>query len=309
MTVEGTIYKITDLEKFMSAYVLNPNKLPESSYQVAKDMRVHVSNLPDTDMPFFPSISRKDSTDSQGRFCINSAGIIPGSECFLSVYKKVDEIILPHLSKPMKIYNVAYRSTKFALEAKSAIKIYIADYKVSNDQGITQSQLNEQISRAKDSLGEVNSLSASINDKKIGIRGSGKGATVTFDIRLMPYTGYKLSRFIKHKMEEFDVNLPGPDFITTLCVREKKIRQKIDESLRLIVESMNEEILDEMIEGISVVLDQPKDMVRAFYNHTVSISFGKLLFPITETRNIGSMVFPTRAIVPEIYVGVPRSIE
>jgi hypothetical protein len=88
---------------------------------------------------------------------------------------------------------------------------------VTSDADITQAIVNDAVAEAKSSLpAGVDRLSATITRHGLGVSGSGPGARVTFDVTLSASRSHDLAFLLGHEVENFDIDLPGPDAITSL---------------------------------------------------------------------------------------------
>ena len=201
-----------------------------------------------------------------------------------------------------------YRSNRFALRDIIGLELYYGTQDIPNENGMTQDQIDNQIRDARGSIENVESLSASIRNKKIAVRGEGRGAEVRFDIKLSSSTGSNLDKFVKHKIENLDIDLPGPDFITGLCVNEDDIEQQISRSVRSLVSQMNSQILDEIIQLIADESGLDRRLIEIYFDNFLTMTFGNFNYPVVETRRIGIIPIRKRAIVPVPYLGFPRNI-
>ncbi|MCB9433668.1 MAG: hypothetical protein H6668_16980 [Ardenticatenaceae bacterium] len=309
MKVQGKIFEINHLVNFATSYFLNRKNPDSKTFEAACDLRIHVASI--TNLPgFYPSFSVKGTSDANGNFKIDTSSLPKQFDAYLLAYKKVQEIEIPILGHKIPIYQPVYRSNRFSVaEEKQNIKIYFSGFSVADKAGISQTELNQKIKQVQNSLANVEKLSAYIDRNKIAVSGKGKGADVTFNIKLSPYTGSDLTTFVRHQIEDFDIDLPGPDFITGLCVDEGEIEDQIKKSVRKIVDQMNKAVLDSTIDTIAAALgDVSKEIVRAYFNQNATLTFGGVRYPVTSTQQVGRFTIQRRSIIPVPYFGFPRNL-
>jgi hypothetical protein len=125
---------------------------------------------------------------------------------------------------------------------------------------------------------------------------------------LAPDTSHDLNKFVAHKLEELDIDLPGPDFLTSLCVDEDEIEKNIRKGVAGLVGGFQGKIKAEVIDEIVAKTGQPKPVVQAFFDSTVSLTFKTVRFPVVEHKQMGPLTFDFRAVVMDPCLGFPRKL-
>ena len=307
MKALGSIFEVTNVERFILTYLANPNDPDNTTFRPITSARVHIGSV--LQYPgFFPSFSVKTETDSNGRFTLDCSSLPTGYPAYLIVYRQLQ--VVSFLGMTIPIYGPIYRSQSFQLSGidNKRRAIYVFQTELPNEQGVSQAQITTQVNLAKQDLANADSISAFIADNGINVVGKGRGATITFRITLSPLTTYDLNLFVKHKIENFDVDLPGWDWIKGLCVSEDDIEKEVSKGVRAIVSSFNRQIEQSTINAIVQSTNTSELLVKSLFDTSLSLTFSKVRYPVVETRGFGPMTINLRAIVPDPCLGLPRKL-
>lgn len=132
------------------------------------------------------------------------------------------------------------------------------------------------------------------------------GATFKFDIALKPALSQDLSQFISDEVQNFDVDLPGPDVITRLCVNEDKIKQQIKDGVDSVVTSFNGQIRSTFVKILKSSLGNKGVNVDSLFDHLISTTFQRVSFPAVSQTTIGSFTIVRRQVTADPAFGFPR---
>ena len=308
MKIQGKFYEITDLDGFVASYMANPAAPKAGTFKPFGRLRLHLA----TDFPLgfshslIPNASIKDDTDTSGAFSITvPAGFPPTAKAYLLALRQI-------ATGPMgvPIYGPVYRSQTFALSTikEQALKIYVARQKTPNNQGISQERISQEVSAFAKASKEVESASAFISSGGIDVTAKGKGATVKFEIALRPSSSHDLNAFIAHKVEDMDIDLPGPDWLTGLCVPEDEIEAAIKKGVKGVVKEFNAEIEPMVVKAVAAQAGVPEAVVANLFDTQISMTFEQIRYPVVSEKKVGGFTVKFRAVVPDACFGLPRKL-
>lgn len=306
MKIQGKFREVTNLQGFVASYLAG--KPDAATHKPFGKLRIHLA----TDFPmgfgqsFIPTVSVKTDADSVGNFSLTVPQGLPGTaKAYLLAMRHVGDGPLN-----IPIYAPVYRSEIFTLASikDQSLTIYVAREKTPNDQGISQERISKEVKKFAAATKEVESVSAFIGKSGINVTAKGKGATVTFEIDLKPSTSHNLDSLIAHKVEDMDIDLPGPDFITGLCVDEDKIEKSIRDGVSGVVKDFNKQIKPAIIKAVAAQAGVPEAVVESLFNTHISMTFEQVRFPVVAEKKIGPITVKFRAVVPDPCFGLPRKL-
>jgi len=318
MKINGQFFEVTNLPAFAAAYLANPANPGSANTKTAPGIRVHLASvISGFPAGFFPGISLKTNTDANGKFSLNISTaqlnlLKQNKLVYIIAYRKTGSTQV--LGQTIDIYEPIYRGAPFDITSykpPALQKVYFAPYNVPDSAGISQTMVDAQISSAKKSFKDIEKLTATIQSGKISVTGSGRGATIKFNIDLGPSTSANLSSYIKGKVEDLDIDLPGPDWLVGICVSKDEIAKEVDKGIADIMKEANKTIETELINQVSAQTGLAKTLVSSLMKTMASVTFRALTYPTVGTKkikvgNITSFEIPLKAVVPRISVGLPR---
>lgn len=310
-TIHGQAFKITDLAGF-AKNPLDPD--PKTFVPFGGLTLVVTLDFPGGFSGQIPAVTINGKADAQGHFTVDLGNFssLP-NQGYLLAFDTIGTFEDPFIKGKRPILAPVYRSSAFELKAVTPDlrKIFIAPKKAPAGFGISQDQVDSQVDTVVKALRQqgapIDTLTAFINDGLIHVSGTGRGATFKFDINIKAATGNDLSQFMTDDVENFDIDLPGPDFITTIFVDEDKILRQIKDGVAALVGTLNARIRTAFIEEIHQ--QAPGVNATDLFDHTVSTTFEKLLFPIVSQRKLGlHIVVNRRLITGDPVFGFPRAL-
>ena len=155
-------------------------------------------------------------------------------------------------------------------------------------------------------------MSASIQNGKINITGS--GVDIKFKIDLGVSTSSNPASFIKGKVEDLDIDLPGPDFLAGICVSKDDIAKEVDKAIAEIMKEANKAIEKALVDQVAAQTGKPAAFVAALFKTTASLTFRSLTYPVIEIKTIkvtvvGDLKIEIHAVVPKLSIGFPGIIK
>jgi hypothetical protein len=259
---------------------------------------------------FFPLLSVKTSTNAAGAYTLNISdehpAQLPALRAFLLVYQPSGSVSAG--GQTVQLFSLLYRSTSFDLQPgdQVAAPIFVRREAGRADQAITQAEITRQVSAIQNKQ-KFDDMNAQIGDRKVAVRVADRGAKVTFDIELRGSSSPNLNEFIDFKIRNFAIDLPGPDFITTLCANEKEIERTVRSEVLSLERSANKEILTRIVKSVSQATLLPATVVEDFFRDNATVSIPAINTPRQSFRE-GSNVGFRRSIFLDVSIGVPRRL-
>ncbi|HKE55782.1 MAG TPA: hypothetical protein VKB46_03735 [Pyrinomonadaceae bacterium] len=317
MKITGTLFQITDLVRFVTSFIKNHKPDPKS-FKPFDSGAVFLN----TDFPlgfnppsFATNIFTSSSVDHNGNFSLSVPPNLPNTvKGFLNAARLVDVPSIPGVPKLPKLPSIIYRSAPFKLSAVTnhPQEIFVAHTPITNAQGISQQQIDQQVDAARHEFNQLDTLSAFITDSALHLVGTGLGNSlkIMFDINLFPATGSSLSDFIDFDLENVDIDLPGPDFITGLCISEDELTQRLHQAVGELVDQFNPVIKDLVIKAITDGTGVDPQTGGQFFDQKMSMTFETIRHPVVKTTDIGfqNLKVKIRALVPDPFIGMPRTL-
>lgn len=250
MKIQGQLRRITNIASFVASWQATKGK-PSEGHAAWGKARLHLA----TDLPtgqfaggFVPGMSLKTDADSQGRFAFE----VPDSfKAFRGqvVAFEIDTVPspLPGLP-PIPVLAPVYRSAVFKFsdvspaEQKAEQRIYILQASAAAADGITQAELDAQLTTLRKSL-KLDKLRATITASAIDVRAEKQGGDLRFKAHVRGSTSADLDRLIEAKAGEIDIDLPGPDFIVGLCVSKDDIEAAIRKGMSKLSAQVSKQLI------------------------------------------------------------------
>lgn len=320
MKINGSIFEITNLPEFATSVILNPNSPKAGTFKAAANIRMHLASAIPGFPGFFPGLSLDVNSGSDGKFSFNVSdaqlkALKANKLCYFVAYRKAGSVNM--FGKDIPIFEPLYRSDTFDITKTAyskAPKFFFASQSVPNDAGITQEQVDGQVKDAKKDFKDIEKLSATIQSGKIAVKGSGRGADIKFNIDLDCSTSFDLKRFIRGKLKDLDIDLPGPDIITGICVSKDDIEKRVEKAISGIMKDANKIILNKLIDTLADKTGKPKSAIKSLMDNMASLTFSRLNYPVTGHKTITVPIanqkinIDIRSIVPKLCIGFPRSL-
>jgi len=251
MIIQGKFHRITNAAAFLESW-LQTNGHPTVGFVAWPKARIHLG----TDFPsgkftggFTPSMSMETDTDSQGFFKFSALELAATPFRGRLVAYNVSSKVMPPIGgvalPPIPVFEPVYRSQPFKFADVSAAEqaqlqhIYAMQTTTPDNQGLTQTQLNDQLGPLRTLL-KLDKLSASILSNRISVTASKSGGDLKFDAFLVGSTGDDLTQVVEAQVGEIDIDLPGPDFIVGLCISKSDIKAAIHKDLPNTLKQVNQ---------------------------------------------------------------------
>jgi hypothetical protein len=301
MKIKGRLHRITDINSFVVSFLKTGGK-PVAGFVNFGKAKIHVA----TDAPlnafsgsFIPNMIYKADANAAGDFSVEVPDGFKSFRGRLIAYESsLINVNLPGIPS-LEVLAPLYRSAPFALDkvTGAAQKIYVYSSTTPDDQGIPASEISKEAAKLKKSL-KLDKVTAAIGSNAIKCTAEKSGAEIKFEIHVKPSTSDDLAELVRLSVEEIDIDLPGPDWITGLCHSKGDIEKQVRGGVKDLTANVNQQIKDE--------IDKAAPGVSALATITIT----KVRYPVTSTTiikvpGVGNQAFPVRSVVVDPTIGVP----
>lgn len=306
----GQLRRITDLPAFIKSWLATGGKPTAGHAPWGKTPVRLVCDFPDGQFSggFLPPTSLKTDTDADGDFHFDVPDAFDKFRGQIVAYDETKIASpLPNMP-PLPVLTPVYRSAPFKITALTEVKgkvvavvrrpIYVLAATTPDALGIGQSALDKETTALRKSL-KLDSLSATILSDCVRVRAKKSGGDLRFSARVRGSTSASLEQVIDVKAGEIDIDLPGPDFITGLCVDEDEIERSIRAGLKKLSGKISAQLLAELAKQAPAL------------GNLASVSVWRTRHVQTGTKTLKlpglpSQKLPVFSVVPDAAFGVPR---
>jgi hypothetical protein len=300
MRIKGHIHRIQDLQQFVLNFLATDGK-PTQGFVDWGSARVSCVVL--SQSPQVPNSLIEGDADNQGRFTLTINDNLGRKNAFVLIRTQIDTFHqIPGVEIP--VFGPVYRSSTFVLNQISEEErgIFVFLDTLPDDQGFPDAEVSSEVRSLRTRLG-LDFAHGEITKTDIDVRAKKNGATVRFDIKLYPSASVDLKNFIEVKAKNIDIDLPGPDFITGLCINENDIEKKIRNQVRRLNQIFNDRINKRLPPN-------SKDIMTC--------TIRKIRYPITNTQQVEipggglgvpeKLVVQFRSIAGDPCIGFPKKL-
>ena len=230
MPVTGRLFKITQLEPFVSSYLANPARPHPSTFVPLPRARVRLYVQRDG-----APLVRECDTAADGSFGlpVPEAPAPAAMQGRIVVHRRIP-IVAPHqVHAPPPdaptVAQVALRSRYVALDRLQGeeLALYTCSPRVSTQ--LTEAELDAQLAAVGSAL-ELEQLRAEIRDGGVHVRGRAAGATADAFVRVTPDLSERLDDVVCATVEYVQVRIPRS--ATQVRVTEAELAERVGEALR-----------------------------------------------------------------------------
>jgi len=228
MKLCGRLYEVTQFAPFVRSYLaraFQPD--PDSIRPLGK---AHIMLRRFDRAASYSRALVESKTDEGGRFELNVPNL-QDTSVFLFVSGQDD------LSERVgydQQSSCRYRSSPFVPEAIDELRqdIYIARLVLPSESGYSQAALAEALTETKKQNTDIEWIRGTITPNGIVLSCGGKGAKASGRLVLKPDLSGDLSQILRHSVEDFHLELPGPSWLVGLVVSRDAIEASIRAGLR-----------------------------------------------------------------------------
>jgi len=302
MKLCGRLYEVTQFAPFVRSYLaraFQPD--PDSIRPLGK---AHIMLRRFDRAASYSRALVESKTDEGGRFELNVPNL-QDTSVFLFVSGQDD---LSDRVGYDQQSSCQYRSSPFVPEAIDELRqdIYIAPLVLPSESGYSQAALAEALTETKKQNTDIEWIRGTITPNGIVLSCGGKGAKASGRLVLKPDLSGDLSQILRHSVEDFHLELPGPTWLVGLVVSRDAIEASIRAGLRDLASEISQQL---RLNAISLFTDLAPSTDSEAANRLageISISVNRLHY--TTTSGGGSSKAPC-TITIEACFGFPRTCE
>src|SRR5215472_4864729 len=229
MKLCGRLYEVTQFASFVRGYLaraFQPD--PDSIRPLGK---AHIMLRRFDKAASYSRALVESKTDEGGRFELHVPNL-PDASVFLLVSGQDD--LTEHSIGHDQGSGCWYRSFPFVLEAIDELPrdIYVARLVLPSESGYSQAALTEALTETKKQNTDIEWIRGTITPNGIVLSCGGKGAKASGRLVLNPDLSGDLSQILRHSIEDFHLELPGPSWLVGLVVSRDAIEASIRAGLR-----------------------------------------------------------------------------
>jgi len=301
MKLCGQLYEVTRFAPFVQQYLTNSSRSDQDSVRSVRDARVMLYR-------YDRAGSRPlgwSNTDETGRYEIE-VSVFPDTSMFL-VASGSDEATDRNVGPEQKS-GWWYRSTPCVPRAiaEQPRDIYVARRAIPNESGFSQTELAAVLFETKKQVADLEQITGTITAGSISLTCAGKGARASGKLVLIPERSGDLNRILRHSIEDFHLELPGPSWLVGLVVS----RNAIETSIRAGLQDLAVEIDRRLrLRATALFTDQVRIIDPALADRLAdetTLSLGRLHSAPTSSD---APSHATRTITGEVCLGFPRTLE
>jgi hypothetical protein len=304
--LRGHLHRIDDLPSVAGSFIAG-SEVSTGAINFGPARVRCVVQLPSTVERFVPTVVFSADTDAAGRFSVEVPDDLAARNAHLVAFTQSGTVPidlgqnwlgdpLPDLTVP--VFVPVYRSEPFALagSTEDVRHLHVALATVPDESGLTQADVTAQADAlaAQEGLGSV---SARIRRNRVDIRAERDGGVVRFELRLRPDVSADLTRFVRTRVDDIDVDLPGIDWITGLCADADDVERQVRGAVRDLDDRLNEQIGELVPAALAPFAGVTLRAVRHPVTESVQVPVGGLGQTVPVSR---------RSIVGDPCVGFPR---
>jgi hypothetical protein len=293
MTLHGTLYEITNFASFVRTYVMDSRRPHPDSIRPLKNgwIRLCRSEGTNSGSPLPPPCK----TDDTGRFELDMSQV-PDAPVFVVAggSEKLRE-------------NYWYRSAcarPVALD-QHAQEIYLARAAIPDESGFSQADLAGLLEQTKKLVADLERITGRITGDGIAFSGSGKGATASVTILLEPDRSGDLAALMRHALNNFRLDLPGPAWLMGLLVSRTAVEESIRAHGRSLAAQINERLRISAIETFTKQVADAEITLADMLAGRATLTLERLRYPVVARQSGGSG--DDRAIAGDVYLGFPQT--
>ena len=220
MTLQGALYEVTNFTLFFQSYVMESHRPDPDSVRPLKNGWIGLCRGDGSNAGSPLPLSCR--TDDTGRFELDISQI-PDAPVF---------VVASGSEEPRE--NYWYRSACVRPSAldQHAGEIYLARAVISDESGFSQADLAGLLEQTKKQVADLERISGTITPEGIALTCVGKGGRASGRLVLKPDLSSDLKTILRHVVEDFRLELPGPSWLVGFLVSRDAIETSIRTGLR-----------------------------------------------------------------------------
>jgi hypothetical protein len=300
MKLYGQLYEVTRFMPFVQQYLADNVRPNQECVRPVQDARVGLYRC---DLigsrPLIESY-----TDRAGRYEIDLS-VLPATSVFLVASSSHDaaEGIVGREKKS----GCWYRSSPFVPGAitERPLDIYVARQAIPYESGFSQVELAALLAKTKKQVADLEQIAGTITGNGIALTCVGKGARASGKLVLHPDDSSDLIRILRHSIEDFHLELPGPSWLVGLVVSRDAIEASIRTSLRDLAVEIDSRLHLRATALFTEQVQTTDPACGARLADMGTLTLERLRYPAVAHQSGSSS--SDRAIAGDVCLGFPRS--
>jgi hypothetical protein len=178
---------------------------------------------------------------------------------------------------------------------------------ISDESGFSQADLAGLLEQTKKQVADLERISGTITPDGIALHCVGKGGKASGRLVLKPDQSSDLKTILRHVVEDFRLELPGPSWLVGLLVSRDAIEASIRAGLRSLAHEIDERLRPRAI-GLFTDKVQPLDpALGARLATTATLTMERLRYPVLASQ--GGASGSNRAIAGDVCLGFPQTLQ
>jgi len=239
MKLCGHVYEVTQFAPFVRSYLARASQPDPDSIRPLGEAHIMLRRF-DKAASYSEALV-ESKTDEGGRFELNVPNF-PDTSVVLLVSGQDDltERTVGHQQRS----GCWYRSLPFVPEAIDELRrdIYVARLVLPSESGYSQVALAEALTETKKQNTDIEWIRGTITPNGIVLSCGGKGAKASGRLVLNPDLSGDLSQILRHSVEDFHLELPGPSWLVGLVVSRDAIEASIRAGLRDLASEISQQL-------------------------------------------------------------------
>ena len=296
----GQLYEVTRFMPFAQRYLADNFRPNQECVRPVGEAQVGLYRCDGADF----RLLAETNTDRTGRYELDLS-VSRATSVFLVASGSVNGT--EHDPRREQISGWWYRSSPSASGAidERPRDIYMARLAIPSESGFSQRELDTVLSEKKKQVADVEQIAGTIAPGAISFTCSGKGAKATAKLVLKPEQSGDLNRILRHSIEEFHLELPGPSWLTGLVVS----RDAIETTLRTGLQNLAIEIDRRLHQrAIALFTEQVRKRDQALADRLAdetTLSLGRLHYAPASS---GAPSQAIRTITGDACLGFPKTL-
>jgi hypothetical protein len=302
MKLWGHLYEVTKFAPFVHSYLTGASRPDPDSIRPIGKARITLYRFDKVDSHSQALVG--SITDETGRYELD-VSVLSDTSVFL-VVSDHDDATQRSVGHKQRT-GCWYRSSPFVPRAidECPREIYVARLAIPSESGFSQAGLAAVLSETKEQVADLDWITGTITPSGIALSCGGKGSRAAGRLVLDPNLSGDLSKILRHSIEDFQLELPGPSWLVGLVVS----RDAIEASIRAGLHDLANEISKRLrLSAIALFAHQVPPTDSTASNRLVdetTLSLGRLHY--TTTSGDGSSK-ASYIITSEACLGFPRTL-
>lgn len=237
MKLVGHVFAVTHFVSFVKQYIADDSSPDPNCIQPAGGVRLTLFRKTRSLLPPLA----ETVTDTTGAYELDFP--TRGSERLFLVASDCDDEAAPS-GKEEPTTGCWYRSADCdpqKLDGQPR-NIYVAHTSIPGTLGFSQTDLATLLSKTKRERPDIEQIAGRITAQGIDLTCSGKGAKASGRLVLSPDRSGDLTKILRHSVEKFHLDLPGPSWLVGLLVSREAIEASILTGLYDLATEINEKL-------------------------------------------------------------------